>query len=224
MGVLRLPRRSTETKRRTSKKARLNAAQLNGHRRAVTDLAEKVVKAAQQRDPTLPDGFGERLDDLAIVACYGRAAVPRDGYGRREIEGMAVVEEPPRLTGQLAMLARALLALGMTAADALGLCRRVALDSIPEPRRLLLEVLATDGTHLTVSEAARQTGCHRHVARRTLEDLAAIGLVDGEDAGDDDRWAKGWWLDGDDAPLVRKVLRPDLWHEVCEPYPQPPQK
>jgi hypothetical protein len=137
--------RDTETKRATSRKARLKAAELDRYRSEVRELAAQVVMAARGREVKVPGHFGRRLDDLAIVACYGRAAVPRNPYGRREIEGMAVIEEPPRLTGQLATLARALLALEVDQGDVLNLCRRVALDSVPEPRRLLLEALADRG-------------------------------------------------------------------------------
>lgn len=220
----RLPRRDTGTKRKTSQKARHSAGQLNAHRAAVADLAAVVVKNAQGEQPSLPSAFGHRLDDLAIVACYGRAAVPRNGYGQREIDGMAVIEEPPRLVGQLTMLARGLIALGMGEADTLALCRRVAIDSIPEPRRQLLEALADDGARLSVSEAARRAGCHRHVARRSLEDLQAIGLVDTLESDEIDgmRWQSDWWLDGDDMTLIRSVMRADLWHEVCLLHPHSP--
>ena len=43
----------------------------------------------------LDDDTEDDLLDAAIVACYGRAAVERDGYGRRDISGMAVVEGHP---------------------------------------------------------------------------------------------------------------------------------
>ena len=41
------------------------------------------------------------IKEAALVTCWGRGAVPRHGYGRREIDGMAVVESPPRVARQL---------------------------------------------------------------------------------------------------------------------------
>jgi hypothetical protein len=153
--------------------------------------------------------------------------VPRNAYGRREIEGLAIVEEPPRLVAQLMLLARGLLALGLEEPAAVALCRRAALDSMPAVRRSLLQVLA-DAEEVTVSEAARRVGCHRHVARMALEELAAIGLAAcpglDEDADNDPelggRWAAHpWRLAGPDQRLIRAVLAAPPWHEV---WPAPP--
>jgi ribosomal protein S18 acetylase RimI-like enzyme len=171
----------------------------------------------------LSEQAAERLDDLAIVCCFGRAVVPRNAYGRREIEGLAIVEEPPRLVGQLLLLARGLLALGLVETAVVGLCRRAALDSIPQVRRRLLHALAEDD-EVSVSEAARRVGCDRRVARMGLEELAAIGLAtcpalddeDQEELGDaPGRWAAHpWRLAGPDQRLVRAVLQGRPWDEV----------
>ena len=134
-------------------------------------MAGIVADAIRRVPDQLDDEMSDALIDAAIVACYGRAAVERNGYGRREISSVAVVEEPPRLTGQLGLLARALLALGLDRDAAIALCRRCALDSIPQARRLALAVLARGGA--TASMLARETGCHRHVARMALEELEA---------------------------------------------------
>jgi hypothetical protein len=224
----RLAAGSSAAKRATSRKARLRAGQLATYRRQGAELAGRIVPAARQRAATvaLSEAAAERLDDLAIVCCFGRAVVPRNAYGRREIEGLAIVEEPPRLVAQLLLLARGLLALGMPEPATVGLCRRAALDSMPAVRRGLLEALATQGA-VTVSEAARRVGCHRHVARMALEELGAIGLAacpdldddpdDGEPAG---AWtAHPWRLAGPDQPLVRAVLAGPPWHEVWEAPP-----
>jgi len=98
------------------------------------------------------------------VTCYGRGAVPRSGYGRREIEGPAVVEEPPRLTRQLVKLARCLLALGLDEQRTLALVYKASLDSMPRVRARALAELA-HGEPLLASELAWRIGAHRHVAR-----------------------------------------------------------
>jgi hypothetical protein len=225
----RLAAASTTAKRATSRKARQRAGQLASSRRQAAELTGRLVGAAHRTvgGVQLSAAAAEHLDDLAIVCCYGRAVVPRNAYGRREIEGLAIVEEPPRLVAQLVLLARGLLALGLAEPAAVALCRRAALDSMPAVRRGLLQVLA-DADEVTVSEAARRVGCHRHVARLALEELAAIGLAAcpglDEDPDDDPelggRWAAHpWRLAGPDQRLVRAVLAAPPWHEV---WPAPP--
>jgi hypothetical protein len=225
----RLAAASSAGKRATSRKARLRGGQLGTCRRQAAELAGRLVGAAHHKVAALhlSPVAAEHLDDLAIVCCYGRAVVPRNAYGRREIEGLAIVEEPPRLVAQLLLLARGLLALGLQEPAAVALCRRAALDSMPAVRRGLLQVLA-DTEEVTASEAARRVGCHRHVARMALEELAAIGLAACpglDDDPDDDlelpgRWAAHpWRLAGPDQRLVREVLAARPWHEV---WPAPP--
>jgi hypothetical protein len=220
----RLVSASSAAKRATSRKARLRAGQLASSRRQAAELTGRLVGAAHRKVASvqLSPAAAEYLDDLAIVCCYGRAVVPRNAYGRREIEGLAIVEEPPRLVAQLVLLARGLLALGLAEPAAVALCRRAALDSMPAVRRGLLAVLA-DAEEVTVSEAARRVGCHRRVARMALEELAAIGLAACpglDDDPDDDpepgsRWAAHpWRLAGPDQRLVREVLAARPWHEV----------
>jgi hypothetical protein len=220
----RLAAASSAAKRATSRKARLRAGQLASHRRQAAELTGRLVGAAHRTVGIvqLSPAAAEHLDDLAIVCCYGRAVVPRNAYGRREVEGLAIVEEPPRLVAQLVLLARGLLALGLEEPAAVALCRRAALDSMPAVRRGLLQVLA-DADEVTVSEASRRVGCHRHVARMALEELAAIGLAACpglDDDPDDDpeppgRWAAHpWRLAGPDQRLVRAVLAAPPWHEV----------
>jgi hypothetical protein len=224
----RLAAGSAQAKRATSRKARLRAGQLAHHRATAAELTARLVSAARATAATirLPDAAAERLDDIAIVGCFGRAVVPRNPYGRRDIEGLAIVEEPPRLVAQLVLLAKGLLALGLPAPAAVALCRRAALDCIPAVRRRLLVALA-DAGELTASEAARRVGCHRHVARMALEELGAIGLAacpaldddpDPEEAAGP--WtAHPWRLAGPDQGLVRGVVQAPAWHEV---WPAPP--
>jgi hypothetical protein len=221
----RLTAGSSQAKRAASRKARLRPGDLGRLRSQAAQLAAQLVTAAQPQAAMLmvSETAAERLDDLAIVCCFGRASVPRNAYGRREIEGLAIIEEPPRLIGQLLLLAKGLLALGLPEPATMGLCRRAALDSIPQVRRRLLQALATVN-EVTVSEAARRVGCDRRVARMGLEELAAIGLAACPALDDEDqeeleeahgRWsAHPWRLAGPDAALVRAVVAASAWDEV----------
>jgi hypothetical protein len=200
---LRLPPTDAAQRREASRKARESGLSLAEHRHGVRELAARIVDDAASRTEAVGDLLGERLDDAALVACLGRAHVPRDGYGRREIIGMPTVEEPPRIAAQLDKLARALLALGLDEKDAAALCRRAALDCMPRERLACLDALAT-GEPLSQSEVARRARCDRSVARRTLEELAAIEIVACDE--DEDGTRGPWHLTGDYAPLVVAVL------------------
>jgi hypothetical protein len=127
---------------------------------------------------------------------------------------MPVVEDPPRLVGQLLLLARGLTALGLDRAKVLSMCTQAALHSIPQQRLAVLQtLLQADEYGLAISEIARQAGCHRHVARFALEELECVGITHGpdEDHSELDRRSTGlpsvWRLDGDNANLIRSVLK-----------------
>jgi hypothetical protein len=203
---LRLPPADERLRREASRKSRSSASDLRAHRARVRDLATRCVRAAvaQLHRVHLSDSLGEQLDDAALLACLGRADVPRDGYGRREIIGIATVEEPPRLTGQLAKLARGALALGLDEQATGDLCRRAALDSMPLARRGCLHALA-EAPKGSVRAIARRAGCHRHVADRALEDLAEVDLAAYEEPADGEPF---WRLAEPHAALVQGVLHP----------------
>ena len=194
-----------DAKRATGRKV-LQAGMLAEHRARAADLAAAIVRSALGRVPkALSEDVGEHIINAALVACQGRAAVERDGYGRREISSTVVEEEPARLVGQLALLARSLLALGLDTDQAVALCRRCALDSIPEARRRALAVLARG--EATVSEVHRLTGCHRHVARMALEELDAIGVAMCDDPEDSEPGApRPWSLTAPYDQLIRRVF------------------
>jgi hypothetical protein len=124
----------------------------------------------------LTDHAAGLLGDIAVVTGILRGSVPRDGYGRREIIGLASTEEPYRLVAQLQLLARAAMAFGHTEASAVGLARTVALGTVPPDRMKVMEVLC-DGARHNPSEIGRKQDMHRHVARRALEDLEQLRVT-----------------------------------------------
>jgi hypothetical protein len=203
---VRIAERATHEKRQAAKLARRGdlAAHRKSAREAVVHLLTHLGKL-----PELPDDIADEIEDAALVTAWGRGAVPRNGYGRREIEGIPIVEEPMRLVQQLGGLVRGVLALGLPAAAAGGIARRLALDSMPEARRAVLQVLAT-GEVLNTSACARQAGIDRKVARITLEDLAAIGVVanDRQDEDTDDHeGVVNWSLLGEDGAIIAGVFK-----------------
>jgi hypothetical protein len=201
---VRIAERATHEKRQAAKLARRGdlAAHRKSAREAVADLL-----AHSGWLPELPDDIADEIEDAALVTAWGRGAVPRNGYGRREIEGIPVVEEPMRLVQQLNALARGILALGLPDEAVPAITRRVALDSMPEARRAVLQALST-GEVLNTSACARRAGIDRKVARMTLEDLAAIGVVanDRQDEDDEHEGVVNWSLVGDDGDIIAGVF------------------
>jgi hypothetical protein len=138
--------------------------------------------------------------------------VPRNGYGRRDIEGVPVIEEPMRLVQQFGILARGVLALGLPEQAAIAIARRVAVDSMPEARRAVLEALSvahSDGEMLNTAACARAAGLDRKVTKFALEELATIGVVfndrEHEDS-DDHQGIVRWALSGEDGELIAQVF------------------
>ena len=149
-----------------------------------------------------------------MVTAWGRVAVPRSGYGRREIEDISVLEEPMRLVQQLGGIARGALALGLTEHDAEVLARRVALDSMPAARHAVLKALSLahhNGEALSTATVAKAPDLHSQVARFALEDLATVGVVESDRHDDPDieqpnRAPVHWMLNGEDGELIAEVF------------------
>lgn len=209
----RLPQVSDEQKREAARKRR-NMTDLDQKQKKAMAYVAEFVRDARSRvnGILLSDDVYEAIEDAAIVTCYGRADVPRNPYGRKEIEGVPVIEEPPRLVHQLEALAKSLKALGEPDEFAVAICRQCALDTIPRPRMAVLEALSL-GEELTVSEIHRRTGLHRVVAKRALEDLQVVGVttcpIDEESEIEDElsrqTAPKPWTLRGDYGQLASRV-------------------
>jgi hypothetical protein len=230
----RLDERTTAQKRAAAVMARRGG--LAEPRAQASAIAASIVNDARTAAVTveLPDELADHVEDAALVCCWGRAAVPRHGYGRREIDGQAMVEEPPRLIRQLLVLARGLLAIGVGVEMTTTLVRRVALDSMPATRRAVLEVLS-QGEVLPTVKVAEVAGLERGVARRALEELEVVGIVAAHRVGeepeehDSDRRPCTWRLDGEDGQLVMAVFSSARrtrrqCAEMWGPPTQPPNK
>ncbi len=140
-----------------------------------------------------------RLASLATFACRARSAVIRSGYGG-EISYIPVPEGPARLAKQLNTLARGLAItkdeaeLSETTFDEI---LGIGMDCIPPPRRLMLEALINASGELVTPELTAATGYPVNSARRILEELMAIDMVDRRLSGSTYSWglsenAKRW--------------------------------
>jgi hypothetical protein len=163
-------------------------------------------------DGGLSDADERRIVDLADFVTIARSPVERDAYKTREIELIPDAEAPARFAIMLASLLDGLRVIGIEDADAWTLVVKVAFDSMPAQRRKVIEHLsAAEST--TTKEAATLLGLPTTTARRTLEDLAAHGLVkriSGGDPGEPDTWR-----------LASEVPVPEMSeHPYKDPTPQ----
>jgi Bifunctional DNA primase/polymerase, N-terminal/MarR family len=141
-------------------------------------------------EATLSDVDKARLVDLADFVTVARSPVERDAYASREIELIPDAEAPARFVIMLASLLEGLLLIGIGEPAAWELVTKVAFDSMPAQRRRIIEHLSAH-EQTTTKEAATALGLPTTTARRTLEDLAAHGLIQreqGDKQGAPDVW------------------------------------
>jgi hypothetical protein len=126
----------------------------------------------------LPAAAGQdRLVDLATIGTRCRSPVVRDSY-RREIDLVPQPERVPRLLAQLAQLRAGLLAIGVQPDEAWRLLGKVALDGMTGGRRRVLDTLTGRSLDRATATVAGFTGLPETTARRHLQDLTAIGVVE----------------------------------------------
>jgi hypothetical protein len=155
-----------------------------------TELGQAVAGlfAAGLHDTgTLDDDDSERLVSLATLVVRCRSAVERDGY-TREVELIPEPEAPTRIVVVLSRFLAGLDAIGATRADGWRVVTKAALDSIPATRRAVIDALIATTEDAETSTIADTIGYPTTTTRRTLEDLAAHGIVDRNQKGKSDTW------------------------------------
>ena len=151
------------------------------------------------------------VEDAAQVTCWGRASVPRDSGGRREICGIPEVEETPRVAQQLHMLVTHLIHIGLSDEEAINLMSKVAVDSMPAIRAKVLGALSATTGQFTSASIAKSLRTDWKVVNRAVEDLEALGLVTraerlvsfGSTGAAEE---KPWVFDHEDADVIREVF------------------
>jgi hypothetical protein len=131
-----------------------------------------------------------RLVSLATLAARCRSAVERDGY-RRDVELVPEPEVPTRLSVGLSRVLGGLDAIGVVREEAWRVLTKVALDSIPAPRRAALNALLACTCPVGTGDLAAAIGYPTTTARRILEDLAAHSVVERYPGGkgETDNWS-----------------------------------
>jgi hypothetical protein len=155
-----------------------------------------------------------RLMYLTTLAVRCRSAVERDGY-TREVELVPEPEAPTRLGLNLARLLAALTNIGVDRTQAWLIIAKVALDSMPKLRRLILEIVLDQTDPLTTSAVAEALDHPTQTTRRGLEDLTAHGVLhrEGEGKGKAHRWSATTWTRERFDLAVRNTTSPSATKE-----------
>jgi hypothetical protein len=173
------------------------------------DHATAIVEAARGRVGwvELTPRVATAVRASAMLASYGRANVPRDSWGRREINDVPDVEEPGRVAHQLEVLARSLLALGVSEERVLRIVCRSALGSMPAARSRAIQAIASGGQFSTYA-VAKETSMDKLVAQRALEDWEAIRVIHSNktETGLTSGESHAWTVDPEHADDVAKIV------------------
>ena len=161
-------------------------------RRVLRQIVAEFLPTVNLRPPPMSDAIKEAVASLAEFTALARSQVMFDARG--EIDYIPAPEGPGRLAKQLCLLAEALAAIRggehVGTSDYLTVSQ-VAQDTLPAQRRTMIEVLlGSERAALTTTDVATATRYPTNSARRYLQELAAIRLVDrlSEGAGHADRW------------------------------------
>jgi hypothetical protein len=158
------------------------------------ELAEAVAGlfAGRRSEPQpISEEETERIDRVISLAVRLRGAVERDRY-HRDIQCVYGAEGTARIGLTLERLLAGLDTLGVDRAKALEVVEAIGLDSVPPARRRAYEHLRSiAGSSETTSKIAAALGVPTVTVRRTLEDLAAYGLIERttQGKGNADLWS-----------------------------------
>lgn len=151
-----------------------------------------VASLDSSAPPILPGTFEGRLAALADFISRARSGVVRERRSR-DLTLAPEPEAPARLAKQLASLTvgHAIIRGADVEAADYAFTYRVALDCLPQIRLQVIDTLEAATDYLTTSLVAANIGYPTTTARRTLEDLAALGIVGvskAEARGQADNW------------------------------------
>jgi hypothetical protein len=184
-------------------------------RRMLRQLMAGFLDTVSLVPPPLSEPMLDAIAALAEFTALARSPVLLDQRG--EINYIPAPEGPGRLAKQLVLLAQALAAVrGEPALELTSYLTvyQVAQDTLPAQRRVMLEVLlAPERAELpTTTIVAEATRYPTSTARRYLQELAAIRLVDRltDGPGHSDRWQPSGLLlgllDAMKAPMAQTYL------------------
>jgi hypothetical protein len=163
------------------------------------ELADVVARffggvAMPQTPPVLEVADKRRLIALVSLAVRCRSAVERDGY-HREIQLVPDPEAPTRLALILARLMAGMRVIGVHEQDVWRVAVKVALDSMPQLRRVVFDLLCSQTGPLDTTSIATSIGYPTQTTRRACEDLTAHGVLERQPGGEGkaDKWRLSDW-------------------------------
>ncbi len=177
--------------------------------RLVADYLDSLLPVAPPVPPEMVAGI------VALADFASRARSPVIFNQRGDVELMPGVEAPGRLAKQFFLLGQALAVVRaepeMSLATYLTVMQ-VAHDTVPAPRQAALAVvLAKDGGTVTTTDVALATRYPTSTARRYLQELECVGLVERSVAG---AGRADEWSPSEDLLALREdLLRP------CDSFP-----
>ena len=178
-------------------------------RRDLAEAAEGVLFACDIRDErqiTIPADVSELIIDLADVLARLRSVVSRDGY-TKAITYVPVPEIGTRLAKQFGKLARGVAVVrskDIVDADEFGLLCRIARDTMPSNRKLIIHTLYRlfpEGG-LSCKDVADEMGMPVKTVRYALEDLLLLKIVT---RSGDSNLPDLWRMDGDVSDLLERL-------------------
>jgi len=172
------------------------AARSGGKQPEMRDALAEAVRdffAARPTDhvPLISEPDLAWLCAAADLASRARSPVLRESRNR-EIELVPDPELPARLVGEFTQLWRGLALIGATEDQAREVIHAALNGGIPKQRRMALAVLLDDEGGVRTVQVAVRTRTPESTIRRSLEDLAALGVVD-SDQGDREAWRADYW-------------------------------
>ena len=130
--------------------------------------------------PIFPDKLEDELIDLADLATRARSSIARDQYDHNKAQLMVHdLEMPTRLLKTIMAVATGMAAVNGNAdlpADDQHILYRLALDSIPMNRKLVLNCL-TEYDNQKSEDVQIRLNMDKGVIDRTLQDLNSLGVV-----------------------------------------------
>lgn len=168
-----------------------SALALEGHHEEKRKILHETVVTLLEDPPGEignKNAVASQVKALAKFTTLARSAVDRNYRG--EIELVHDPESPPRFLAALLHLWQSASLIGLPPSESSEIIRRVAFDSIPKLRRMILGTMAASRVSMQTSQIVSGVKHPRMAVLRTLEDLHAHGVVDriGASQGESHSW------------------------------------
>jgi hypothetical protein len=205
-----------------AKQARSSLAHHGRERTMRHELAEAVAGLFAGLDlsepPPLSEADTERLVALAVLVARARSPVIRADYGR-ELELVPDSEAPGRIVGALGRLLTGLRLIGVSENEAWRVAVKTGLDSMPAVRLRAFELMLTRDDDVATTDIATALDLLSQTTRRTLEELAAHGVIarHSQGQGKADMWRLKRWA----RSLHQYATVPEMSEAPIYPFTKP---